>query len=168
MHTVLSEIFSEMDGYGSTREYDSSQPGIDPTSKDFADNYIDNFTSFQMRTPDSDSKNHYFKIFFANGKSRKFNLNDIPAQLPPKFESNGVTYYNVYIGARKPDGYTRDSTGLIYPTVNGRIQFNTRFTPNLINTKTKIVIYQQYLLLMQLGAGFANIIGSVSGLDGIK
>lgn len=137
---------------------------FDVSSKDFQENYIDNFVQFQMMTPDSTPGNHFFKIFFANGKEKKFNINDIPAHIPAKQTFNGMTLYRAYIGPSEPEGYGRDDIGLIYPVQDGSMTLrNERFIPNLVNTKTKIVIYQGYLKLMQITAAFASIVSMNKG-----
>lgn len=139
---------------------------IDINSKEFKDNYIDNFVRYQVMTPDSNDKNFYFRIYFANGKERKFNVNEVPIVYnPPKIQGYRTVRINI-----KPDGYLRDKTGLLFPVSNGKIHYSTapRFTPKLAALRLLVEWRRKALKVMEVGAIFAKIVAAVSGTGDIK
>lgn len=137
---------------------------IDITSRAFQDNFIDNFVRFQVMTPDSSVANWYFKLFFANGKEKKFHIRDVPLVFnPPKAQA----YVTVRTYTR-PDGYLRDKDGLIYPLLNGKIKYSTRrgFTPKLAAVRMLVDMRRNAFQVMEVTATFGKIIGVVGNAMG--
>lgn len=144
----------------------STPQKVDINSKEFRENYIDNFVKYQVMTPDSTNQNYYFRIYFANGKERKFNVNEVPIVYnPPKVTGYRTVRINI-----KPDGYLRDKDGLLFPVSNGKIHYSTapRFTPKLAALRLLVEWRKNALKVMEVGAMFAKIVSAVSGLGDIK
>jgi hypothetical protein len=189
MTTLLDEILNEVTGNEIDREASSvpravkmknandivnvwnlnttgTPQKIDINSKEFRENYIDNFVRFQVMTPDSTNTNYFFRIYFANGKEKKFNVNDVPIVYnPPKVAGHiTVRTYN------RPDGYLRDKDGLLYPLLNGKIKWSTRygFTRKLAGVRLLVDMRQKAFRVMEVAGIFGKIISTVSGLGDIK
>ena len=139
---------------------------IDIDSREFTSNYIDNFVRYQVMTPDSTDNNYFFRIYFANGKEKKFNVNDVPVVYNPP-RAPGYTTVRILVA---PDGFLRDKNGLIFPLRNGKVYYSTsrRFTPKLAAVRMLVDMRRQAMKVMEVGAAFAKIISSVSGLSGIN
>jgi hypothetical protein len=189
MATLLNEIFNEISVSETDRETYSvplavkmknandmvkvwnlktagTPQKIDINSKEFRENYIDNFVRFQVMTPDSTNTSYFFRVYFANGKEKKFNVNDVPIVYNPPQVAGHITVRTY----TRPDGYLRDKDGLLYPLLNGKIKWSTRygFTPKLAGVRLLVDMRQKAFRVMEVAGIFGKIISAVSGLSGIK
>lgn len=128
---------------------------IKKDSFEFRENYIDNFDRIQVMTEDSTPEKDFFKIFFSNGKSRKFSLKEVPTSYLPsqRYIRQSRLFY-------RPDYYVKKSDGLIYPYFDGKLIYDFRNTPLLLLWRTKIEVLREIFVLQETIAAFANIISA--------
>ena len=128
---------------------------IKKDSFEFKENYIDNWINIQVMTEDSTPQNDFFKIFFSNGKSRKFNLREVPTTYTPsqRYIRQARLFY-------RPQYYVKKTDGLIYPYFDGKLMFDFKNTPSLLLWRTKIEVLREIFTLQETIAAFANLIAA--------
>lgn len=132
---------------------------IQRTSLEFRENFIDYFDTIQVITEDSTPQNDFFRIYFANGKSRKFNLKEIlPSYIPNLKYGRSVRLFF------RPDYYVKQKDGLIYPYWNGKPLYDFKSTPWLVFWRTKIEVLREIFLYQEAIASFAGLISASAGM----